>query len=133
VDAALDVPLSGGIGERIYRVQDASQVQGTYKLAIGHLVVDLTKVTSADHTIHIDARDAMGQLEIDIPANAELDIRSRVGAGDLQLLGQPDNSGWRVDQRFHVSGDGAHFIVDARVGFGQLVVRQAASAGGLSS
>jgi hypothetical protein len=127
VDAALDVPLTGGIGERIYRVQDASNVQRRYELAIGHLVVDLRNVTTSDRALHIDARDAMGQLEIFVPANIDLDIRTRVGAGDLRILDQPDNSGWRVDERIHKRGDGPHFVIDARVGFGQLVVHQEGS------
>ncbi len=127
VDVALDVPLTGGIGEHIYRVQGASTLQRNYDLAIGHLVVDLRNVTTADRTLRIDARDAIGQLEIFVPANAALDVRTRVGVGDLQLFGEPDNGGWRVDQRFQASGTGPHFVIDARVGFGQLVVRQAPS------
>ena len=61
---------------------------------------------------------------IDLPPNAALDIRTRVGAGDARVLDQPDSNGWRVDQRFHVAGSGPHFIIDARVGFGQILVRE---------
>jgi phage shock protein PspC (stress-responsive transcriptional regulator) len=128
VDAALDVPLTGGIGERIYRPQTASAVQQNYSLAIGHLVVDLRAVTTADGTLHVSARNAMGQLEIFVPNDAEVDIRTRVGAGDVEMFGQPDNNGWRVDQRFHAAGTGPHFVIDARVGFGQIVVKQGAPA-----
>ncbi|HEY3833588.1 MAG TPA: PspC domain-containing protein [Acidimicrobiia bacterium] len=124
VDAALDVPISGGIGERVYRVQDANTVQHNYELGIGHLVVDLRNVTTADRTLHLNAHDAMGQLVIDLPQDAALDIRTRVGAGDAQVLDEPDSNGWRVDQRFHVAGTGPHFVIDARVGFGQILVRE---------
>ncbi|HEY1738411.1 MAG TPA: hypothetical protein VGI86_06865, partial [Acidimicrobiia bacterium] len=86
-------------------------------------VVDLSNVTATDRTLHVNAHDAIGQLVIDLPPNAALDIRTRVGAGDAQVLDQPDSNGWRVDQRFHIAGTGPHFIIDARVGFGQILVR----------
>ena len=55
IDAALDVPISGGIGERVYTAQDANTVQHNYELGIGHLVVDLRHVTTADRTLHVNA------------------------------------------------------------------------------
>jgi len=122
--AALDIPLRGGIGEEIHRVEDARNMQQKYELAIGHLVIDLRNVTSADRTLHFSARDTIGQLEIVLPTDAAVDIRTRVGAGDAQVLDQPDASGWRVDQRLRIAGTGPHFVIDARVGFGQIVVRQ---------
>jgi phage shock protein PspC (stress-responsive transcriptional regulator) len=124
VDAALEVPLRGGIGARVYRVESANTTQRLYELAIGQLTVDLRDVTTADRTIHLEARDAIGQLRIYLPPDAEVDVRSRVGSGDAEVIGQPDANGWQVDQRTHIAGTGPHFVIDARVGFGQLVISE---------
>jgi hypothetical protein len=40
------------------------------------------------------------------------------------VIGQPDANGWQVDQRTHIAGTGPHFVIDARVGFGQLVISE---------
>ncbi len=123
--SALDVPLRGGIGEQVNRVHTLADVRDTYELAIGHLVVDVHEITSPDRPVHIAARDSIGQLEVVVPDDADVQVRTRVGAGDARVLGEPDANGWRVDQRLHHRGSGTRFVIDARVGFGQIVIRAA--------
>lgn len=121
VVVGVDVPLSSGIGERIYRPQSSADVRSRYELGIGHLVVDLSKAAPPKVVV----RDGIGEEEIIVPANADVTVHARLDAGALRIDGRPEDSGWHVRDTVHLEGTGPHIDVDARVGFGRLVVVRA--------
>jgi hypothetical protein len=124
VTAAIGMPLRGGFGERVYRPQAASEVRHRYELAIGHLVVDLSHVSDA-RPLHVQVRDAIGQIEITVPFDADVTVHGRSNIGALGLFRDPDDGGLDIRNTVHSRGSGEPIDIDARVGIGAVRVRRA--------
>ena len=126
VFAAFDVPMHGSIGEHTYRPTTAREMGNGYEQAIGHLVVDLTAIDApSNDSIPVKIREGIGQIEVIVPHNADVDVRSRVGAGSIRVLGDAADGGYRQDHRTHSTGSGRKFVLDAKLGFGEIAVRRA--------
>lgn len=122
--ASTGVPLSGGIGERVYQPTSLAQVQGAYRTGIGNMTVDLRRVRFvAGSTVHVTATVGVGQVTVEVPPGVVVDVNAHAGLGkvtsspgDLQSLG--------------AAGPGAHPELDltVAVGIGQVdLVRGPAS------
>ena len=96
-EGVLDVPLSGGIGDRTYQPVSSAALDSPYRLAIGDLTVDLRNTQLAEGTTEIEASVAIGQLTIEVPAGVVVEVQGEVGAGRL-LVGSTEFSGTGVDQ-----------------------------------
>jgi hypothetical protein len=120
----IDVPISGGIGERIYQPTTRTELQRTYELGIGHLKLDLRDAPLTDRTTQIDGRLGIGNLEVDVPANVRVDVRSHNGAGSAELFGKIDG-GWPHDMHTvaGVAQPGVLYL-DLRVGAGAIHVER---------
>ena len=92
----IDVPISGGMGERIYRPTARAELQRTYTLGIGHLLIDLRDAPLTARVTHIDGRLGIGNLEVDVPSNVRVDVHTHNGAGSAELFGTTDG-GWPND------------------------------------
>src|SRR5437763_4347955 len=62
--AAANVDARGGVGERIYRPLTTSDLRPSYRLGVGHLVLDLrgTQLSPGDHHVKLDL--GMGGAEV---------------------------------------------------------------------
>jgi phage shock protein PspC (stress-responsive transcriptional regulator) len=120
----IDVPISGGMGERIYRPSTRANLQRTYALGIGHLLIDLRDAPLTGRVTHIDGRLGIGNLEVDLPSNVRVDVQTHNGAGAAELFGTTDG-GWPNDSHA-VAGAGQRGVLylDLRVGAGAIHVER---------
>lgn len=129
-----DVDLGGGIGERTWRPA-VSDTTSRYRLGIGEATLDLSDVSGTPATARtIEARVGLGELRILLPADATVEVRSSVGAGDIARLdpayfdspdalnGSNGPDGRRIST-VQTFGTGTPvLVVDAHVGVGQILI-----------
>lgn len=114
-----DVSLSDGTGDRVYRPASASELERVYKLGIGALEVDLTRLPSGT-PVRVRAELGVGELKIVVPHDAEVAADVSAKLGDLTVLGQhQDGHNARI-----VTGVGS-IQIDAEVGAGEVRVERA--------
>jgi phage shock protein PspC (stress-responsive transcriptional regulator) len=127
--SAIDVPMRGDIGEHIVHPAAIGQLDGRYRLAVGHLELDLTG-TRLDGTRHkVELTDAIGFIEVLVPANARVEIKARSDVGAVRVLGRPEISGTHshIDVVDDPPGStGPRILIDAHVGFGAIKVARIA-------
>jgi hypothetical protein len=127
--AALDVPLRGDVGEHIVHPATIGALDQRYRLAIGHLELDLDGTTLDDRAHRVVLTDAIGFIEVFVPANARVEVISRSDIGSVDILGRPTVGGTHA--RLDVIDDppgssGPRVVIDAHVGFGAVKVTRTA-------
>jgi phage shock protein PspC (stress-responsive transcriptional regulator) len=114
--AASGVPMTGGIGQRIYQPSSVAEVQNQYHLAIGTLNVDLRGVDFRDDSISIVATVAIGSLSVEVPPGVQVDLNAQSGTGVVEY---PDGR-----QSFYFSGKSksstSYLHLTVRVGIGKV-------------
>jgi len=123
-----DVSLRGGAGDRLYEPRTVGQLGGAYHLAAGQLTIDLTRVPFGQSPSAVHADVGMGELDVILPADVPVDIRARVGAGNVMLLDHMDD-GLHVDTTVHSDGSSqvGRLTLDLSAGLGTVNVRRADS------
>jgi phage shock protein PspC (stress-responsive transcriptional regulator)/predicted membrane protein len=120
----IDVPLRGGIGERVYRPQTVAEVQPHYEHGIGRLVIDLRDVPLARQETDVSAQLGIGQLLVQVPSSVRVEVTAHAGAGSLMLFGR-EHGGWPANDTRTVFGTGSGVLrLDLRVGAGQVRVQR---------
>ncbi|MDQ6837244.1 MAG: cell wall-active antibiotics response protein [Actinomycetota bacterium] len=125
---AVDVPIRGGVGDRAYEPKAVSELQSPYRLAAGDLVVDLGAVDLSATTKAVTATIGAGDLQVVVPAGAQVVVDAHVGAGTMTVFGRQfdgmDNGRHLVDPGRE---GGGRLVLTARTGFGNLEVHRASS------
>jgi len=126
-----NVPVEGGVAERLYRPTTAAEVRPSYRLAGGEMILDLSKVTFTDGAPPVQASVAGGRLLVVLPDEVAAEVRGRVGVGSLELLGHED-TGTQVDStvtepavKAPKEGAAPTVRLDLRSGYGVIEVRRA--------
>lgn len=114
---AVRVPVFSGVGERTY-----TDVHSSYSLGIGRLDLDLGGVQVPKGQTFVKANLGIGDLRVEVPANASVDLDAHVQAGRVIAFGR-DDDGTRV----HTSvvdrtGSGRVLVLDLHTGFGKIEV-----------
>ena len=124
----VDVPLRGGIGERNYRPVTVQELESPYRLAIGELFLDLSRLDLSGRTVRVVASTGIGELRVTVPRNVQVEATGHAGAGEVRLFGR-SWTGTDVDQRVVSPGmnSGGRLIVRAETGLGEVEVRYAAA------
>jgi len=128
--ASTGVPMSGGTGMRIIQPSSVSQVQRTYRTEFGTMTVDLRQVNFNATPTSVTASVAAGVLTVDVPANAIVYLKTRVGIGTVEYWGKygyspqpfsaiPASLTSIVSQR-----RAPHLILNAQVGVGKIRLRR---------
>jgi phage shock protein PspC (stress-responsive transcriptional regulator) len=121
--SVIDVPITGGVGDRTYRPTTVAQVRSSYELGIGELDLDLRDLTLGDETVEIDAQVGIGRLDIHVPSTTRVEVRAHAGAGQLSLFSNTYEDDWPANATITAPGTGEGTIVlDAKVGAGQVQV-----------
>ena len=81
--ASTGVPLTGGIGDRVYQPATLAQVQPAYRASIGSLTVDLRRVRFTHTTMHVTASVAVGVLTVEVPPGVVVDVSAHSGFGNV--------------------------------------------------
>jgi phage shock protein PspC (stress-responsive transcriptional regulator) len=123
VVAAADLDVRGGTGEVTYRPASTAEVHDSYRLGVGHLVVDLrdARLTAGDHRIKI--RLGVGGAELLVPPGVCVSTDNHVGIGGTSVFNR-DGGGidtdW-TDERSAPEGT-PRVVVDGDIGIGALIV-----------
>jgi phage shock protein PspC (stress-responsive transcriptional regulator) len=123
VVAAANLDVRGGTGEVTYRPASAAAVHDSYRLGVGHLVVDLrdARLTPGDHRIKI--RLGVGGAELLVPPGVCVSTASHVGIGGTSVFnrnGGGIDTDW-TDERSAPEGT-PRVVVDGDIGIGALIV-----------
>jgi phage shock protein PspC (stress-responsive transcriptional regulator) len=123
VVAAANLDVRGGTGEVTYRPATAAEVHDSYRLGVGHLVVDLrdARLTPGDHRIKI--RLGVGGAELLVPRGVCVSTDSHNGIGGTAVFnrnGGGIDTNW-TDERNAPEGT-PRVVVDGDVGIGALIV-----------
>lgn len=124
----VDVPVRGGITDVTYRPAVVDDIRSPYRLAAGHLVLDLGALDLQGATVTVVASVAAGDLEVIVPDGVAVEANTHVGAGKLEVLGRLSD-GLDVDRPVtEAGGEGSgRLVVRARAGVGSVEVRRASS------
>ena len=121
--ASTGVPMSGGIGERIFQPTSLAQVQRFYRTSIGDMTVDLREVAFPDSTVRVTASVAVGHLTVEVPPGVVVDVTAHAGVGDVSSSPGDLESFSAPDRAAH----GRLLVLVAEVGVGRVDLVRAAS------
>jgi RND superfamily putative drug exporter len=126
VAASSPVSLSAGIGAKDERPLQTRQLERSYEFGIGDFTVDLTDVALPPGTTKVNVELGIGDLLVQVPDHAALEIQAHADGGQVTVLGKTDD-GTRPDEHAVVRGPTSAAPVlelDAEVGYGHLEVRR---------
>lgn len=87
--------LDGGFGDRELKPVTIADAQRTERLGGGRLTIDLTALPLSEQSVTIDAEVGYGQIRLYVPADVELRLVTRVGAGHVVVDGEELTAGVR--------------------------------------
>ena len=120
---SVDLSLDGGIGERTVRPTSLADLEPTYELGIGQLVVDLSAIDPDGQRVAITLRQGIGELRVEVPRDVAVEVIGRAGIGEVDILDARPDGGFDVEQNVE-RGDPTNgvLVIDARVGMGEVRV-----------
>ena len=125
----IDVPMQGAWGSHRFSPTTATEVQATYHVAGGQLILDLTRVVADGEPITIDADVAVGELRVLLPDEASLELDASVGGGVMHILGGPGQDGTGLEDHRVIEAGEPEFILDLETGIGSIWVNTRQSEG----
>ena len=78
--------LRGGLGERMYTVTTADQLESKYELGLGDMELDLSELQLSDSRT-VKVMLGAGNLDLTIPDDVPVLITAESGAGEIILFG----------------------------------------------
>jgi phage shock protein PspC (stress-responsive transcriptional regulator) len=121
--AVFDVHPGRGIGDRQYVVTTPQELKDEYRLGIGSMELDLSKMRFPAGVTEVDARIDVGDLQVILPPGVTLRGYGEARAGRVDFLGNVDE-GWNSD--VDLAGTGARVLdLTAHVGAGSIRVERA--------
>lgn len=97
VVAAVDVGLSGGIGEERERPEEVGDLDDPYELGIGSLKLDLRDLDPGGRDrVDVHARIGIGELVVTPPEGWTVEVDAELGIGDIDFFGEHED-GTEVD------------------------------------
>jgi len=122
VAASLYAHVGHGVGHRTYEPATTSSVNDYYRLGVGTLDLDLSRVHFGPGPTTVRADVGIGHLRIVVPAGVTVRVKSHVNWGDTTLLGH-EQSGHNV--KVDVGSEDPQLVLDTHVGIGQAEVDRA--------
>lgn len=114
---AVRVPVFAGVGNRTY-----TDLHSTYTLGVGKLDVDLRDVQLPKGETFVKATLGIGDLRVEVPANASVDLDAHVQAGNVLALGRSDDGTHVRSQIVDRTGSGRVLVLDLHTGLGKIEV-----------
>jgi phage shock protein PspC (stress-responsive transcriptional regulator) len=127
--STINLRLGDGVGDRSYAPVTAAGLRDEYKLGIGELELDFTRLAlEPGSTERVRASLGIGHLFVTLPEGVEVRIDSHVEWGDSYLLGN-EKDGHDIDHELDRPGrPGAALLeLELDVGVGQVDVTSARS------
>jgi phage shock protein PspC (stress-responsive transcriptional regulator) len=121
--AVFDVHPGRGIGDENYIVTSPLALQDEYRVGIGTLDVDLSRMQFPLGVTHLETSVDVGDLHVILPPGVALRGYAEARAGHVNMLGREDD-GWNAD--VDLSGTGPRVLdLVAHVGAGSVRVERA--------
>jgi len=121
--AVFDVHPGRGIGDENYIVTSPLALQDEYRVGIGTLDVDLSRMRLPLGVTHLETSVDVGDLHVVLPPGVALRGYAEARAGHVNMLGREDD-GWNAD--VDLTGDGPRVLdLVAHVGAGSVRVERA--------
>jgi hypothetical protein len=126
IGSAIDFPIGGGVGDRVYRPATGAEVRSDYRLGVGQLTLDLGNVPTLEgvDVDRVRARVGIGKLLVIVPDTLPVRIEARAGLGNVQVLGV-EASGFEAERvvgpQSITGGEPLDLVLS--VGVGQVEVR----------
>jgi hypothetical protein len=117
--------MTGGIGQRVVQPTSPAQLHTPYRLAFGDLTVDLTRLPLGPVTRTVTASVAVGQLVIDVPPGAVVDVDAHSGIGTVVYGSSGPQSFQAPLTAFGPAKP--QLVIDAQVGLGQIQLQRGGS------
>ncbi|MCA1692351.1 MAG: LiaF-related protein, partial [Actinobacteria bacterium] len=126
--SVIDVPIGGGVGERLYRPASLAEVSSPYRLGAGELTLDLRDLDLSGSTTTVVASVGVGEILVIVPYGPSVDVDAELGVGELHLLGR-HWEGLGVDRRVVDRGveGGGRLILRIEAGAAEVEVRRASA------
>jgi hypothetical protein len=111
--------LSGGVGERQFRVTQQTSLASIYQVGVGDLRLDLRDLDMVE-SAEVAVSAGAGQITVLLPESVPVDITASSGAGQVNLLGET-SEGLAVSRQYtSESFDGADvrltLVIDVAAG-----------------
>jgi predicted membrane protein len=111
-----------GVGDAVERPERSADLV-PFEHGIGKLTVDLTEPGLDLDGETVEARLGIGDLEVIVPGDTDVDLDAHVGAGNIDAFGDEEN-GFDVDLSGITGTSGTQeLVLDLEVGIGNLRVR----------
>ena len=121
--AVFDVHPGRGIGDHNYALTSSQQLRDEYRLGIGTLDLDLSRVQFPPGVTHLETRVDVGDIKVILPPGVVLRGYGEARAGRVDLLGAVED-GWNSD--VELTGSGPRVLdLQAHVGAGSIRVERA--------
>jgi hypothetical protein len=118
----IDVPMQGPWGSHRFSPASAAEVQETYHVSGGQLVMDLSRLESDGDPITVAADVGVGELRVFVPDGASLELDASVGGGAMSILEGPTQDGTGLEDHRVVEGGEPEIILDLETGLGVIRV-----------
>ena len=118
--------VKGGMGDRVERPIQVSDLDDEYRLGVGELQLDLRDLELPAGEVRVEASLGFGELEVIVPDDVAVSATGEVKWGDASVLGREED-GRRI--RHTVADPGfddadTRLVIDAHVRAGELIVRR---------
>jgi phage shock protein PspC (stress-responsive transcriptional regulator) len=107
----------------IYAPALVGEIQPSYHLDAGSLVLDFSDVNLEGRSVDVRADIGAGRIEVILGADQGADINARTGVGRVEILGR-SSEGLGVGRSDDLRGTSGHLILDLDAGVGEIVVTQ---------
>jgi phage shock protein PspC (stress-responsive transcriptional regulator) len=114
--------LDDGVGDHTYAPTTTADLKRDYRLGLGNLTVDLSKLAVEPGLTRVQAHLGAGDLQVVVPPEVHVRVVGHADWGQVRILGRNDNG---HDVTTTVGSTGAPLEIDAHVGAGQIEVTRA--------
>jgi len=126
------IDIFGEYAERIERPAAVTDLEGSYELSGGRLLIDLRDLDAADFAegappVTIDASVGMGELEVRVPPMIDVEVTTEVGIGRIEIrnLDEPtilERAGFGLEATVSADAEPPDLVLDLEVGAGNLEI-----------
>lgn len=118
------VGTSGTVGDQRHTPASLAELEPSYELGVGDLVVDLSRIDFSGEKRHVDIRLGMGDATVIVPAHTAVTVRGHVGVGEAIAFGnRHEGLGTSVHEDDPGTGAG-QLEIQVQVGLGKGEVRR---------
>lgn len=119
----LSLVMSSGIGETGYAPQSVEDIDATYSLGIGELVVDLTDVDFEGQTVSTEVQLGIGEMQVLVPEGVSVDFDGTNGIGETNFFGRTAD-GLGIDASWNSDGDDGTLVLKTKQSIGQMDIKR---------